>query len=76
MAQFVLELPQDLRERIEVRSDEVKQKLERFMLMAIEQYLEDLEDAEDAMRLSAAVACGEEKVYSADDVRRRLGLGG
>jgi len=76
MAQFVLELPQELRERIEVRSDEVKQKPERFMLMAIEQYLEDLEDAEDAIRLSAAVACGEEKVYSADDVRRRLGLGG
>lgn len=76
MPQFVLELPQDLRERIEVRSDEVKQKPERFMLMAIEQYLEDLEDAEDAMRLSAAVACGEEKVYSAEDVRRRLGLGG
>ena len=76
MAQFVLELPQDLRERIKVRSDEVKQKPERFMLMAIEQYLEDLEDAEDAMRLSAAVACGEEKVYSAEDVRRRLGLGG
>ena len=45
------------------------------MLMAIEQYLEDLEDAENAMRLSAAVACGEEKVYSAEDVRRRLGLG-
>ena len=76
MAQFVLELPQELRERIEVRSGEVKQKPERFMLMAIEQYLEDLEDVEDAMRLSAAVACGEEKVYSAEDVRRRLGLGG
>ena len=76
MAQFVLELPQELRERIEVRSGEVKQKPERLMLMAIEQYLEDLEDAEDAMRLSAAVACGEEKVYSAEDVRRRLGLGG
>lgn len=75
MPQFVLELPQELRERIEVRSGEVKQKPERLMLMAIEQYLEDLEDAEDAMRLSAAVACGEEKVYSAEDVRRRLGLG-
>ena len=36
MAQFVLELPQELRERIEVRSGEVKQKLERLMLMAIE----------------------------------------
>jgi len=75
MAQFVLELPQELRERIETRSGAAKQKPERLMLMAIEQYLEDLEDAEDAMRLSAAVACGEEKVYSAEDVRRRLGLG-
>ena len=75
MAQLVLELPQELRERIEVRSCEVKQKPERFVLMAIEQYLEDLEDAEDAMRLSEAVARGEEKVYSAEDVRRRLGLG-
>ena len=36
MAQFVLELPQELRERIEVRSGEVKQKPERLMLMAIE----------------------------------------
>ena len=36
MAQFLLELPQELRERIEVRSGEVKQKLERLMLMAIE----------------------------------------
>ena len=75
MAQFVLELPQELRERIEVRSGEVKQKPERLMLMAIEQYLEDLEDAEDAMRLSDAVARGEEKVYTAEEVRRRLGLG-
>nr|WP_315100439.1 hypothetical protein [uncultured Fretibacterium sp.] len=75
MAQFVLELPQELRERIEVRSGEVKQKPERLMLMAIEQYLEDLEDAEDAMRLSEAVARGEEKVYTAEEVRRRLGLG-
>ena len=50
MAQFVLELPQELRERIETRSGEVKQKPERFVLMAIEQYLEDLEDARDRPR--------------------------
>ena len=45
------------------------------MLMAIEQYLEDLEDAEDAVRISEAVARGEEKVYTAEEVRARLGLG-
>ena len=76
MASITLELSPEMRERIEVRSGAVNQKPERFVLMAIEQYLEDLEDAEDAMRLSAAVACGEEKVYSAEEVRRRLGLGG
>jgi len=75
MASITLELSQEMRERIEVRSGAANQKPERFVLMAIEQYLEDLEDAEDAMRLSEAVARGEEKVYSAEDVRRRLGLG-
>ena len=56
MAQLVLELPQELRERIEVRSCEVKQKPERFVLMAIEQYLEDLEDAEEAQRVVAEIS--------------------
>ena len=70
MAQFLLELPQELRERIETRSG-----AEKFMLMAIEQYLEDLEDYEDAVRISEAVARGEEKVYTAEEVRARLGLG-
>ena len=75
MAQFLLELPQELRERIETRSGAANQKPEKFMLMAIEQYLEDLEDAEDAVRRSEAVARGEEKVYTAEEVRARLGLG-
>ena len=72
MASITLELSPEMRERIEVRSGAVNQKPERFVLMAIEQYLEDLEDAEDAMRLSEAVARGEEKVYSAEDVRETL----
>ena len=75
MAQFLLELPQELRERIETRSGAANQKPEKFMSMAIEQYLEDLEDAEDAVRISEAVARGEEKVYTAEEVRARLGLG-
>ena len=75
MAQFVLELPQELRERIEVRSGEVKQKPERLMLMAIEQYLEDLEDAEDAVRISEEVRSGRMETYSLEEVKERLGLG-
>ena len=74
MAQFVLELPQDLRERIEVRSDEVKQKPERFVLMAIEQYLEDLEDAEEAQRVVAEIDAGRMGTRPWGEVRARLGL--
>ncbi len=75
MASITLELSPEMRERIEARSGAANQKPEKFMLMAIEQYLEDLEDAEDAMRISEAVARGEEKIYTAEEVRRRLGLG-
>ncbi len=74
MAQFVLELPQELRERIETRSGAANQKPENFMLMAIEQYLEDLEDYEDAVRISEEVRSGRMKTYSLEEVRARLGL--
>ena len=75
MAQFLLELPQELRERIETRSGAAKQKPERLMLMAIEQYLEDLEDAEDAVRISEEVRSGRMETYSLEEVKERLGLG-
>jgi len=74
MAQFVLELPQELRERIETRSGAANQKPENFMLMAIEQYLEDLEDYEDAVRISEEVRSGRMKTYSLEEVRAHLGL--
>ena len=74
MAQFVLELPQELRERIETRSGAANQKPENFMLMAIEQYLEDLEDYEDAVRISEEVRSGRMETYSLEEVKARLGL--
>ena len=74
MAQFLLELPQELRERIETRSGAANQKPENFMLMAIEQYLEDLEDYEDAVRISEEVRSGRMKTYSMEEVRAHLGL--
>ena len=74
MAQFVLELPQELRERIETRSGAANQKPEKFMSMAIEQYLEDLEDYEDAVRISEEVRSGRMKTYSLEEVRAHLGL--
>ena len=74
MAQFLLELPQELRERIETRSGAANQKPEKFMSMAIEQYLEDLEDYEDAVRISEEVRSGRMKTYSLEEVRAHLGL--
>ena len=74
MAQFLLELPQELRERIETRSGAANQKPENFMLMAIEQYLEDLEDYEGAVRISEEVRSGRMKTYSLEEVRAHLGL--
>ena len=74
MAQFLLELPQELRERIETRSGAANQKPENLMLMAIEQYLEDLEDYEDAVRISEEVRSGRMKTYSLEEVRAHLGL--
>ena len=74
MAQFLLELPQELRERIETRSGAANQKPEKFMSMAIEQYLEDLEDYEDAVRRSEEVRSGRMKTYSLEEVRAHLGL--
>ena len=74
MAQFLLELPQELRERIETRSGAANQKPEKFMSMAIEQYLEDLEDYEGAVRISEEVRSGRMKAYSLEEVRAHLGL--
>ena len=74
MAQFVLELPQELRERIETRRGAANQKPENFMLMAIEQYLEDLEDAREAQRVMAEIDAGRMATRPWGEVRARLGL--
>ena len=74
MASITLELSQELRERIKTRSGATNQKPEKFMLMAIEQYLEDLEDYEDAVRISEEVRSGRMKTYSLEEVRAHLGL--
>lgn len=75
MASITLELSPELEARLGVESRAARQTPESFITAAIEQYLEDLEDAEDAVRISEAVARGEEKVYTAEEVRARLGLG-
>lgn len=75
MASITLELSPELEARLGAESRAARQTPESLIAVAIEQYLEDLEDYRDAVRISEAVARGEEKVYTAEEVRARLGLG-
>ena len=75
MASITLELSPELEARLGAESRAARQTPESLIAVAIEQYLEDLEDYRDAVRISEAVAREEEKVYTAEEVRARLGLG-
>ena len=48
---------------------------ENLIAAAIEQYLEDLEDYRDAVRISEEVRSGRMETYSLEEVRTRLDLG-
>ena len=77
MPQMVLDVTPELQERMDFWCGETQQSQNILMLHAIEGYLdelEDMEDYEDAVRISEAVARGEEEVYTSEQVRAYLGL--
>lgn len=71
MAQIMLDLPQDVRERVEARSLAANQKPEIFLLRVIEEYLEAQEDAEDVAWIEAHQ---DEPTVSLDQALQELGL--
>ena len=71
---MVFEVPREIEERVSLWSGKSNETPDVLMRRAIEQYLEDLEDYEDAVRISEAVSRGEEKVHTSEEVRRHLGL--
>ena len=77
MPQMVLDVTPELQERVDFWCGETQQSPNILMLHALEDYLDDLEDEEDyedAVRISEAVARGEEEVYTSEQVRDYLGL--
>ena len=77
MPQMVLDVTPELQERVDFWCGETQQSPNILMLHALEGYLDDLEDEEDyadAVRISEAVARGEEEVYTSEQVRNYLGL--
>ena len=77
MPQMVLDVTPELQERVDFWCGETQQSPNILMLHALEDYLDDLEDEEDyedAVRISEAVARGEEEVYTSEQVRDYLDL--
>ena len=61
--------------RLGAESRAARQTPENLIAAAIEQYLEDLEDYRDAVRISEEVRSGRMETYSLEEVRTRLDLG-
>ena len=74
MASITLELSPEVEARLGAESRAARQTPESLIVVAIEQYLEDLEDYRDAVRISEEVRSGRMKTYSLEEVRAHLGL--
>ena len=69
MASITLELSPEVEARLGAESRAARQTPESLIAVAIEQYLEDLEDYRDAVRISEEVRNGRMKTYSLEEVR-------
>ena len=69
MASITLELSPEVEARLGAESRAARQTPESLIIVAIEQYLEDLEDYRDAVRISEEVRSGRMKTYSLEEVR-------
>ena len=69
---MVLEVPQELEARLSFWSDETRETPNVLALKAIERYLEDLEDYQDAVEVSTAIKAGRMKTYSLEEIEREM----
>ena len=74
MPQVLLNFTPELNERINFWSSKDKEKPDVFLSKIIAEYIEDLEDYEEAARISSEIDAGRMKVYSWEEVREHLGL--
>lgn len=70
-----IRLPPELEQRLDSLAARTGRTKAFYLRQAIEEHLEDLEDYYLASEVADRVRRGEEKTYSADQIRRELGLG-
>ncbi|PYY11625.1 MAG: CopG family transcriptional regulator [Acidobacteria bacterium] len=71
---LAIRLPQSIEKRLEKLARRTGRTKTFYAREAILRHLEDLEDVYQAERVWERVLAGKEKIYSLDEVRRRLGL--
>ena len=74
MASITLELSPEVEARLGMESRAVRQTPENLIVAAIEQHLDDLEDAREAQRVVAEIDAGRMATRPWGEVRARLGL--
>ena len=74
MPQVSLEFTPEFQEQVDFWSSRNNKTPDVFLKDIIAEYLEDLEDYEEAARVSAEIKAGRMKTHSWEEVRERLGL--
>ena len=74
MPQILLDFTPELQERINFWSSKNNKTPDIFIKNVLAEYLEDLEDYEEAAKISQDIKMGRIKTHSWEEVRERLGL--
>lgn len=74
MSQVLLELSQELQERVNFWSQRDNKEPDEFLKNIIVEYLEDLEDYDEAARVYSEIQSGRMKTHSWEEVKKRLGM--
>lgn len=69
-----LRLPEEINARLTELAKETGRSKAFYILKALEEYLEDLEDIYFADRVKEGIKAGKVKMYSSKEVEKRLGL--
>ena len=69
---MVLEVPREIEERISLWSERLNEPQSAFMLRAVEEYIEDLEDYDEAAMVNAEIRAGRMKTYSLEEVEQEM----
>lgn len=73
---IAVRLPDDLAHRLDVLSRETTRPQSDYIREAVEDRLDRMEWEQSILRIREDVQSGREKIYSAEEVRRHLGLDG